>query len=486
MKCILLIIFYLPLSAANQEEPGVKGRLTSKGLQYGLQVGLEELQSRLSSFQIPDVRGSISVAILGTIYYSVTSLQIENLDVSDSNLSFISDTGVNMEISDGQLSITGYLQIATWLFSASTNLEVVVSGLSLTGIVGVTGDDTGHGKVWDGGCNSDVNNVEINFHGGSGWFLSMFKSSIIGPVYDALTKQLCPQFEKALEQMEQTLSSLPVVSIVDSVASLEYPLVDLPLITEQSLDVFVKGQFIGRSQRWDPPDHPEKLVLPDIDSHMVLLALSQFSVHSAGYVHYMSGILNYNITDDVIPKQSPLRLNTKSLSTFVPEILTRFPDSPPLLLHISAHSPPAVNIQPDILTVDASADIHLYAMAANHSLVPIFQMRAGVETQVDIQLSEESLGVALSLRNFSLALIHSDAGPVKVDNLKNILNFALKLVALPLMNKKLQNMVTIPTHPVRLQNPELRILKGYLVVVTDFELSLSPPLQQAEKVTEPQ
>uniref|UniRef100_A0A8C5Q6Z4 Bactericidal permeability-increasing protein n=1 Tax=Leptobrachium leishanense TaxID=445787 RepID=A0A8C5Q6Z4_9ANUR len=485
MKYFLLLVFYLPLSATNQEETGVKGRLTLKGLQYGWEVALAKLHSRLPSLQIPDVRGSVSVAVLGTIYYSVTRLQIENLDLSDSNAMYLPENGIKVVVSNGQIRVTGNLEIKTVLFSASTNLEVLVTGLSLTVDLGVTSDDLGHGRIWNGGCDSTVGHVEINFHGGSGWFLSLFKGAITGPVHDALRTQICPEFNKTVGQIEDLLQNMPVVSSVDSVSSLEYRLVDLPLIKDQSLDLFIKGQFIGHSQRWDPPGHPENLILPEVESRMVLLALSEFSANSAGYVHYMSGILSYNVTDNMIPKESPIRLNTKSLAVFVPELLTRFPDSPPLLLHISAHSPPVVSCQPGILTINAAADIQLYAMYPEKPIIPIFQMQSDVEMQTDIHLFEESLGVSLSLKNFSLTLVKSDAGPVKVDTMENISRLALNTFVLPLLNKRLKNMVTFPTQLARLQNPVVRVLKGYLVIMTDFEVVLHPPRQQTDVVTNP-
>ncbi|KAM8945769.1 bactericidal permeability-increasing protein-like [Pelodytes ibericus] len=485
MKLFLFLAFCFPFTDANKKDPGVKGRVTLKGLQYGLQVGLQELQSRLSSLKIPDVSGSISVPVIGPIQYSVKRLRFQKLDLSNSNLSFSPDTGIEAVVNEGQLRVTGDLKLVTKLFYASTTLEVLLYGLSLKGVLGVTSDDNGHGAVWNAGCSSHVDHVDINFHGGSGWLFSMFKREIIGPVYEAMRTQICPVFNKTIEQIEELLSNLPVVHIVDSVAALEYPLISPPLITEESVDLFVKGEFIGRSQRWDLPDHPDKLVIPEADNHMLLLALSQFTANSAGYVHYKSGILQYNITDDMIPKLSPFHLDTKSLAIFIPELLTRFSDSPPLLLHVSAHSPPVVSCQPDVLTLKTTTDIQLFAMYPDRPLIPIFQMQADMENKVDILLSEKSLGASLSLRNFSLTLIHSDAGPVKVDSMQNVLSFALKMAAMPLVNERLKNVVQISTELVHLQNPLVRVLKGYLVIVTDFEVSLRPSRKQQDEMTSP-
>ncbi|NP_001088621.1 uncharacterized protein LOC495518 precursor [Xenopus laevis] len=453
------------------EEPGIKGRLTLKGLHYGWQVMLKELQRRLSSLPIPDVSGSVSVPVLGRIYYSVSSLQIQELDLSHSDASFSTDTGLQVSVSDGRTRVTGYIEIRTVLFGASASLEVSVNGLYLSAVLGLTRDDLGHGAIWNAGCSSSAGQVDLHFHGGSGWIFNMFKGSILGPIHDAFSQQLCPQFDKTVMQMEKLLSSLPVTQPVDSVAALEVALVSPPLITEQNVDLLVKGQFVGLSQHWDIPYSPVEIDLPDADS-AVVFAVSQFSANSAAYVHYKSGLLRANITDNMIPKESPFRLNTKSFAAFAPELPNRFPDSPPLLLQVSAQSPPEVTCQADLLTLSVSLDLQVSALYPQRPLVPVFELQADFETQINILLSEETMGAQLALRNFSLALLHSDAGPVKVEQLQRMMSFALKGIIFPLLNKKLQNIFLIPTPLVRLQNPTVRVFQGYLVVVSDLEIDI--------------
>ncbi|KAM4692028.1 bactericidal permeability-increasing protein-like [Rhinophrynus dorsalis] len=447
------------------------------------QVGVEELQRRLESLQVPDVSGSIYIPVLGSLYYSVSQLKIQNLDLSDSDVSFSSDTGVQALVSNGQILVTGHVRMTCVLFGASSELELSVSGLSLAAVLGLTRDDIGHGAVWNAGCSSRVGQVSIGFHGGSWWLFSMFQGQMVGPIRDALSKQLCPEFDKTVIQLEQVMSDLPVARPVDSVAALEFPLVAPPIIIEESLDLLLKGQFVGLSQRWDFPSPPEKLVLPDLDSHMVLLALSQFSANSAGYVHYKSGILRTNITDDMIPKRSPIRLTINSLGIFVPELPSRFPDSPPVLLQVSALSPPSVICQPDTLTLHVSLDIQVFAMYPEQTLTPIFQIQADVDIQVEVILSEDSLGAVVSLRNLSLSLVHSDTGPVMVDSMQHVMSFALKAIIIPSVNGRLKNIFPIPTPHLRFQDPQVRVLQGYLVILTDVQLSLRTSQQRSLNIT---
>ncbi|KAM9296208.1 bactericidal permeability-increasing protein-like [Gastrophryne carolinensis] len=433
MKLLLMVALALALSDARNQEPGVKGRLTLKGLQHGWRMGLQELQGRLDAIHIPDVRGSVSVAVVGDINYQVTGLQVKNVDLSDSSLSFLPDGGVAVLIQDGQIDIQGDLWISTFLFSASSRLNLRVRGLSITANLGITCDDLGHGAVWDGGCNSGVAHVDLWFNGGAGWLFSMFSSAMSGPVHDAISTQICPGFEKAVTQMEQVLNSLPVSLLVDSVSSVDVNLVGPPNITSESLDLLVKGEFVGHTERWDFPYPPEKLVIPDVDSRMLLLALSQFSANSAAFVHYKAGFLKLNITDDMVPRQSPIRLNMKSLAMFAPELSSHYPDSLPVLLQVSARSPPAISCEPDALSVQASTDVEAFVTYPDRPPVSIFQIQADCITGVDLVLSQEAMGATISVKNFSLALVHSDVGPVKVEAMQRTLNFALKL-ALPLVN----------------------------------------------------
>ncbi|CAN2390665.1 lipopolysaccharide binding [Pristimantis euphronides] len=298
----------------------------------------------------------------------------------------------------------------------------------------------------------------------------MFKSAIMGPIYDALDNQICPEFSNTVEYMNKILSSLPVALSVDQVSLFEVPLLGPPVITEDRFDLLLLGEFVGRFQHWDLPFPPEKLVLPDVDSRMLLLALSEYTANSAGFVHYKAGVLRINITDDMIPKASPLRLNVKSLAMFMPELPSHFPDSPPLLLQVSARSAPTVSCQPDSLTVAVSADVQAFAMYQNQTLRPVFRMQADSVTAVTVVLSEETLGATVAVTNFSLTLVHSDAGPVKMDSLEKTLSFGLKIMT-PILNERLKTMIPLPTSLLRLQDPVMRVLKGYLVVLTDLQVT---------------
>lgn len=467
MKVILILATAFILLEAKKTDPGVIGRLTLKGLEYGWKVGLEELQKQLPTIHIPDIDGTVKVAVIGNVKYYVTELKIENLDFSDSNLTYCPDTGINVAIRQGQFQIVGHIRIHSSLFSGSSQMKLSVWGFSVAGSVGITCDDLGHGTVWDAGCSSDVVQVDLSFSGGSGWVFSMFKGAMIGPIRSAISSQICPSFEKAVQQMEKTLSTLPVSIPVDSVSDVEVNLVGPPLIASKQFDLLVKADFVTQSQHLTPY-HPEKLVLPDVDSRMLLIALSQFSANSAGFVHYKAGFLKYNITDDMIPKISPIRLSIESLKIFAPELPSRYPDSPPLLLQISAHSAPTVTCLLDSLTVQASMDIEVFAMCPDRPSSSLFQIQADFLTGVDIVLSEETVGATISVKNFSLSLVHSSVGTVKVDVIQKTLNFALKIL-LPFLNGHLKNIIPLPPNMLRLQNPVVRVMQGYVVIMTDLE-----------------
>lgn len=471
---LILLTFGFFLSEAKMVDPGIKGRLTLKGLQYAWQTGLEETHKRMESVKIPDVSGSVSVAVLGRIYYDVSQLIVQNLDLSSSDVSFSPDTGVNASITIGQIRVTGRLHIRTALFSASSGLELSVQGLRLSGILGITCDDGGHGAVWDAGCSSNGGQVNLWFYGGAGWLFGMFKNAIMGPIHEALHNQICPEFSKAVRKMEEILSNFPVSLSVDQVSLFGISLLGPPLITERSFDLLVKGEFVGRSGHWDLPFLPEKLVLPDINSRMLLLALSEFTANSAGFVHFKAGVLKKDVTDDMVPKQSPLRLNVKSLAVFMPELPSHFPDSLPILLQVSARSAPTVSCQPDSLTVQVSADVEAFVMYPNKTRFPIFQMQSDSVTAVNVVLSKDALGATISVKNFSLTLVHSDVGPVRMDSLRKTLSLGLKIMT-PVLNERLRRMIPLPTPQVHLQDPVIRVLQGYLVIMTDLQVTPSYP-----------
>ncbi|KAG9460689.1 hypothetical protein GDO78_020137 [Eleutherodactylus coqui] len=88
--------------------------------------------------------------------------------------------------------------------------------------------------------------------------------------------------------------------------------------------------------------------------------------------------------------------DASSCLTFHPQLPSYFPDSPPLLLQVSARSAPTITCQPDSLTVRLSADIQAFATYPNQTQRPLFQMQADSATAVNVVLSEEALGVAIA------------------------------------------------------------------------------------------
>ncbi|MEE6526626.1 hypothetical protein FKM82_027362 [Ascaphus truei] len=94
---------------------------------------------------------------------------------------------------------------------------------------------------------------------------------------------------------------------------------------------------------------------------------------------------------------------TQSIVPSVPlQLQRRFPDPSPVLLHVSARAPPSVSCQPDALTLQVSADIQAFAIGPDQTITPLFQLQMDMATQVDVLLSEESLGAVVNLRKWTL------------------------------------------------------------------------------------
>ncbi|KAG8567278.1 hypothetical protein GDO81_013558 [Engystomops pustulosus] len=91
-------------------------------------------------------------------------------------------------------------------------------------------------------------------------------------------------------------------------------------------------------------------------------------------------------------------------------------------------------------------------------------MQANSLTAVNMVLSEETFGATIYVKNFQLTLVHSNVGPVKMDNLQKTLSFGLKIMT-PVLNERLKKMFLLPFH---LQDPIVHVEKGYLLIMTDL------------------
>ncbi|KAF4107123.1 hypothetical protein G5714_011487 [Onychostoma macrolepis] len=447
--CVLVLVNLV--SVATGTNAGVKVRLTQKGLEYGRQIGIASIQQKLRTIKVPDISGTEKVDPIGKVQYSFTGMQIVNLGLPKSALGLVPDTGVMLSIGN----------------ATSICVETGESNTSES----FTSDDTGRPTVSMTNCAATVGSVNVKFHGGASWLYNLFSSFINKALRNALQKQICPLVADSIADINPHLKTLNVLAKVDQYAEIEYSMVGSPVISNTSIDLGLKGEFYNIGQHKEPPFSPTPFSLPSQDTDMLYIGVSAFTINSAGFVYNRAGALHLYITDDMIPSGSPIRLNTKTFGTFIPQIEKMYPGLMMKLL-VETVKEPLITFEPNNVTVQASSTVTAYAIQPNSTLSPLFVLNLEGSVSTHIYVTELKLAGNVTLNKIDMSLAKSYVGPFQVTSLDNIFTIVLKVAVIPKVNARLQEGYPLPAiGNMQLVNSQLQVLKDYLLIGTDVQFT---------------
>ncbi|KAI3370455.1 hypothetical protein L3Q82_025222, partial [Scortum barcoo] len=468
--CWLALVALIPTTLSIN--PGVKVKLTEKGLEYGRQLGMASIQQRLKTVKVPDISGSQKVNPIGKVDYSLSNMQIVNVGLPESAVNLVPETGVRLSIGNAFISLHGdwrvkYLRI----IKDSGSFDLNVNGLTITTSIAIKSDETGRPVVSAVDCGASVGSASIKFHGGASWLYNLFKEFIDKALQNSLQKQICPLVVDAISDMNPQLKTLNVVAQVDKFAEIEYSMVSSPTVSNSSIDFSLKGEFYNIGKHQEPPFSPSPFALPPQVNNMLYIGLSAFTANSAAFVYNKAGALSLYITDDMIPQGSPIRLNTRTFGAFIPQIAKSFPGLMMKLL-VKTVKNPIITFQPNNVTVQASATVTAYAIQPNSTLSPLFILNLESSVSAQLFVSGMRLAGAVTLNKMDLTLGTSYVGEFQVKSLNSIFQMVLKLVVIPKLNVQLAKGYPLPTlGKMKLVNTELQVLKDYMLIGTDVQFT---------------
>lgn len=433
---------------------------------------MASIQQRLKTIKVPDFSGTQKVSPIGKVQYSLSNMQIVDVGLPKSAVDLVPGTGVRLSIGNAFISLHGnwrvkYLRI----IKDSGSFDLKVSALTVTTSIAIKSDETGRPTVSSVNCAANVGSASIKFHGGASWLYNLFKNFIDKALRNALQKQICPLVADAVSDLNPQLKTLNVVAKVDQYAEIEYSMVTSPTVSSSSIDLSLKGEFYNIGKHQEPPFSPAAFSLPPQINNMLYLGLSAFTADSAAFVYNRAGLLSLYITDDMIPKGSPIRLNTKTFGVFIPQVAKRFPGLMMKLL-VKTVKNPVITFEPNNVTTQATGTVTAYAIQPNATLSPLFVLNLETSVSAQVFVSGMRLAGAVSLNKMDLTLGTSYVGEFQVRSLDNIFQMVLKVVVIPKLNVQLAKGYPLPTlGKMKLVNTQLQVLKDYMLIGTDVQFS---------------
>uniref|UniRef100_A0AAQ4PE01 Bactericidal permeability-increasing protein n=1 Tax=Gasterosteus aculeatus aculeatus TaxID=481459 RepID=A0AAQ4PE01_GASAC len=468
--CWLVLGALIPLTLST--DPGVKVKLTAKGLEYGRQLGMVSIQEKLKTIQVPDFSGNQRVTPIGKVKYSLTNLKIVDVGLPTSSVALVPGTGVRLSIGKAFIRLHGNWRVKFLrIIKNSGSFDLSVSDLTVGTSIAVESDETGRPAVNTVDCAATVGSANIKFHGGASWLYNLFRKFIDKAIRRALERQICPLVTNAISDLNPQLKTLNVLAKVDKHAEIEYSMVSSPAVTASSLELGLKGEFYNIGKKQEPPFSAAAFNLPPQADSMLYIGLSAFTANSAAFVYSAAGALSLYVTDDMVPPASPFRLNTNTFGVFIPQIAQRFLGLTMKLL-VKTVKPPVVTFEPNNTMVKASGTVTAYAIHPNSTLSPLFVLN--LESSVSAQpfLSEMRVAGRVSLNNMDLTVGTSYVGEFQVGLLNSIFRMVLRAVVIPVLNVQLAKGYPLPAiGKMQLVNTQLQVLKDYMLIGTDVQFN---------------
>ncbi|OCT57734.1 bactericidal permeability-increasing protein [Xenopus laevis] len=433
------------VGAVDAGNPGLVVRFTQKGLDYALQGGMIALQQQLYKIHLPDFSGTYEFEPLGKVDYRFFSMAIRTVQLPSFQVSPIPNSGLKLSISGAFIEFDGQWNVHAQPINEDGSFNVKVMGLSISIGLILGSDETGRPTISPSDCSAHISNVKVQMSGPLGWLVDLFHENIESEMRNTLEKKICPEVTQSISsELLPLLQTLPVITEIDFISAIDYSLTGSPSVMGNWVDVLLKGEFFDISHRTTPPFSPPVMSLPPEQDLMVYFAVSEYLLNTAGFVYQNAGVLVFNLTDDMIPKESIVRLNTSSFGILIPLLSKMYPNML-MKLKMSTASAPALNIKPGNLTLLPVGNIQAYAILPNSSLAPLFLLQLKTNVQAKVAVNSGRIVGFLEPAKVEITLAHSDVGPFSVLAISEAVNYFASKILLPRVNEILNNGFPLPT-----------------------------------------
>ncbi|XP_074907181.1 bactericidal permeability-increasing protein-like [Buteo buteo] len=454
------------LSLRLEANPGLKVRITQKGLDYGSRIGMELLKQALLKETFPSWSGQESFSVV-KVNYVISRLRINAVDFPETSASFIPGTGVSLSVAHASATISADWRMNTWLLSKDQGgITVSISGLFIAVIFKVSRDSTGRLSILLHNCQLSINSLKVKLNRGSSWIYSFLSGYLEKPIHTKLDKNLCLNIKYKVQLMDAQLKKHKVLSQIDAFAQIDYSLVSSPAVFKSHINLDLKGTVYPVGSHTEPPFVPAPFDFPNQGDSMLYLGVSSYFIKSASLAYYRAGVFNIAISKELA---TTFNLNTALFKDFVPEIALSYVTACPVLLKLMATSPPAVSLNADRCILQITGCVEVFAVLPNSTTQYIFRGNLTASTRGNLTITKQKLIISLLLKRLQFSLLHSILDfSEQISLVESFLSYALRNAVIPVINDKLgKGFPLLNLAHTTLTRPVIRMNQGHLVISTD-------------------
>ncbi|XP_077025053.1 lipopolysaccharide-binding protein-like isoform X7 [Tamandua tetradactyla] len=367
LYCVVVALLLLAEVYSFGEEtsdPGIVARITRKGLKYARHHGLANLKKELSKIRLHDFLGKFRISWIGWVHYEFHSLKIQHFTLGNSDLSLNPQKGLGISLSNSYISVHGIWKVKKAFIPVAGTFNLSLDSISTSFSLNFSKDNSGRPTVSMTHCNNSVGNINIDLsktlrpndqtpESKTTESLSVsqaghregqrtepaegrvtitkgiqthFHEIVEKKLIKILDQKICGVVRTAVtSRLQPYLRTLPVSTMIDYVASIDYRLVGVPKVSFRGLDTPFKGEFFSRKRHTPAPTEVPAIEMPQKKSRMVYFAVSDYVFNTASWVYQQARQMHFNIETTQIPLNAPIHLNTNSFQTLVPQKTTLYP-----------------------------------------------------------------------------------------------------------------------------------------------------------------
>ncbi|XP_048406385.1 bactericidal permeability-increasing protein-like [Stegostoma tigrinum] len=466
---LVFCTFFFHAVSVRAINPGFKGKITTKGINYGCQIITSVLQNRLLNMKIPDISGIKYTNALHQLQYDINRITISNVNLPDMSIILVPNLGLKVAMSNGYIETSGNWQIKANIFRTHGTVKAQINSIAISFYLKFGKDNSGQPTVTMMDCASYISKLQVYVSGNASWLYNLIIRWYEPTLRRYLSDKICLELQKIFtEKIGPFLQTMPVTKKIDKYVGIDYSLTSLPEVAKDSLILPLKGEFYNLLHRADVPfPAPPMDFLVDHD-RMLSIGFSEYFFNSAGYVFNSVGDLSINITDDMLPENSHIHLDTLTMGTLIPQVKKIYPVMK-MELHIVTDSAPTVAFLHGKIILTTSGDVYAFAILPNSTLAPLFSVKLNAQITTTIDIKDDKITGQLTLDRIQLSLKKSNIGPFQVNCLQTAIDFLVSIVILPRINAALADGYPLPLiDHFKLSNLAVKPHKNFLLIATDF------------------
>lgn len=308
------------------------------------------------------------------------------------------------------------------------------------------------------------------------WLYDVIVGIFKDKIKDAFQSALNDQFKVALNSVISEYSKqIPTDYRISSHLGVNYALMHDPIVTDQVVYVTPgTGRFYAYSgkqcESYTTILHPYFF-----GERWITFSFSQDMAQCLGFLLQQSGILNINITNSIVPSDSPVQLNTSNanIKKILPNLAKLYPNEA-LEINIFVSATPTTIITNSIAVSLPVTAVVFAINSTNQQKDSVFTLDIEYNITARIDLDSQKVFGNLDQTSFNASLNSSAIGPIDMQGVVELIDLANSFAIQPQITHYLTQGIPFPElHGISLVSPHTLYTRGVVHVSSNF--NYTPP-----------